>query len=67
MYKEWYYEVIITDMMVGDKSMALDCKEYNFDKTIVDSGTTTIHLPRAVFTRLVQSIQHSLQVIKASG
>jgi len=25
--REWYYEVIITDIMVNDVSLGLDCKE----------------------------------------
>ncbi|XP_005107565.1 beta-secretase 1 [Aplysia californica] len=63
-YKTWYYEVVITDMAVDDVSLDMDCKEYNFDKTIVDSGTTTIRLPYAVFKALVAAIERTWEVKK---
>lgn len=37
--------------------MISDCKELNFDKTIVDTGTTDLRLPERVFRGLVKSIQ----------
>ncbi|KAL3885749.1 hypothetical protein ACJMK2_025791 [Sinanodonta woodiana] len=62
-YKTWYYEVIILDVQVGGVSLSMDCKEYNFGKTIVDSGTTNLRLPVKVFnsivTRVKQVVQHS--------
>ena len=41
-YKEWYYEVVITNIAVDDNSLAMDCKEvslfpclfYIFDELI---------------------------------
>lgn len=60
-YKEWYYEVVITDIDVGDASLEMDCKEYNFDKTIVDSGTTNLRLPTRVFDRLVELLTEKTQ------
>ncbi|GFO05154.1 beta-secretase 1 [Plakobranchus ocellatus] len=53
-YKEWYYEVVLTDIGVGGDSLNLDCKEYNFDKTIVDSGTTSIRLPVKHYLRALE-------------
>ena len=38
------------------------CLQYNFDKTIVDSGTTNLRLPPKVYARLVQEIQHATVV-----
>jgi len=32
--REWYYEVIITDIMVHDESLSLDCKEVSCFKII---------------------------------
>lgn len=29
-YKEWYYEVVITDIDVGDASLEMDCKEVSY-------------------------------------
>ncbi|XP_041373321.1 beta-secretase 1-like [Gigantopelta aegis] len=59
-YKEWYYEVVITDVHVAGTSLSLDCKEYNFDKTIVDSGTTSLRFPTKVFKAIVAKISGSL-------
>lgn len=55
--KEWFYEVIITNLKVGNDSLGLDCKEYNFGKTIVDSGTTNLRLPERVFEATKTAIQ----------
>lgn len=64
-YKEWYYEVIILDVEVAGKSLGMDCKEYNFGKTIVDTGTTNLRFPNRVFQKLVASIEE--QVTNAGG
>ncbi|KAK3706569.1 hypothetical protein RRG08_055009 [Elysia crispata] len=66
-YKEWYYEVVLTDIQVGGNSLNLDCKEYNFDKTIVDSGTTTVRLPVKVFKAIVQAIQTEILANNKEG
>ncbi|XP_070548494.1 beta-secretase 1-like [Ptychodera flava] len=60
--KEWYYEIIIVDIEVDDISLNLDCKEYNFDKTIVDSGTTNFRVPVKVFDALVHAIDDATPV-----
>ncbi|XP_077985038.1 beta-secretase 1-like [Glandiceps talaboti] len=60
--KEWYYEIVITDIEVDDLSLGLDCKEYNFDKTIVDSGTTNFRVPVTVFDAIVHSIDDATEV-----
>ncbi|ESN92225.1 hypothetical protein HELRODRAFT_132470, partial [Helobdella robusta] len=54
--KEWYYEVVIVDLSLGGASLGMDCKEYNYNKSIVDSGTTNLHLPNAVYNELVQRL-----------
>ncbi|XP_059140984.1 beta-secretase 1-like [Physella acuta] len=60
-YKKWYYEVVLSDIRIQGTSLLLDCKEYNFDKTIVDSGTTNIRLPNKVFDALVKSIDSHIR------
>ncbi|BFZ00285.1 hypothetical protein BsWGS_03323 [Bradybaena similaris] len=60
-YKQWYYEVVLTDIYVAEQPLGMDCKEYNFDKTIVDSGTTNIRLPKKVFDAAVQAIDSHVQ------
>ncbi|KAM6295691.1 beta-secretase 1 isoform 4-T4 [Aegotheles albertisi] len=55
--KEWYYEVIIVKLEVNGQDLSMDCKEYNYDKSIVDSGTTNLRLPKKVFEAAVKSIK----------
>lgn len=54
--EEWYYQVEILKLEVGEQNLNLDCKEYNADKAIVDSGTTLLRLPENVFSALVEAI-----------
>uniref|UniRef100_A0AAY4EHH4 Peptidase A1 domain-containing protein n=1 Tax=Denticeps clupeoides TaxID=299321 RepID=A0AAY4EHH4_9TELE len=54
--QEWYYQVEILKLEVGDRNLNLDCKEYNTDKAIVDSGTTLLRLPVNVFNAVVETI-----------
>lgn len=51
--KKWYYEVIITDISINGNSLGLNCKKYNYDKTIVDSGTTNLRVSEEVFHVIV--------------
>ncbi|XP_015257577.1 PREDICTED: beta-secretase 1 [Cyprinodon variegatus] len=55
--REWYYEVIIVRIEVNGQDLNMDCKEYNYDKSIVDSGTTNLRLPRKVFQAAVKAIK----------
>ncbi|OCT72470.1 beta-secretase 1 [Xenopus laevis] len=55
--KEWYYEVIIVKIEINGQDLHMDCKEYNYDKSIVDSGTTNLRLPKRVFDAAVKSIK----------
>ncbi|MGH0184402.1 UNVERIFIED_CONTAM: hypothetical protein FKN15_014521, partial [Acipenser sinensis] len=55
--KEWYYEVIIVKIEINGQDLKMDCKEYNYDKSIVDSGTTNLRLPRKVFQSAVKAIK----------
>ncbi|XP_068601389.1 beta-secretase 2 [Brachionichthys hirsutus] len=56
---EWYYQVEVLKLEVGDQNLDLDCREYNMDKAIVDSGTTLLRLPVNVFNALVDAIARS--------
>ncbi|XP_074002869.1 beta-secretase 2 [Numenius arquata] len=57
--EEWYYQVEILKLEVGGQNLELDCREYNADKAIVDSGTTLLRLPQKVFSAVVQAIAHT--------
>lgn len=54
LHREMYYEVVLTEVIVGDIVVPVDCKELNVDKAIVDSGTTSFRLPRLVFEKAVE-------------
>ncbi|KXJ15039.1 beta-secretase 1 [Exaiptasia diaphana] len=55
--KKWYYEVVITDIAVDGESLNLDCKKYNYDKTIVDSGTTNLRVSEEVFNSILDRLR----------
>lgn len=57
--EEWYYQVEVLKLEVGDQNLDLDCREYNMDKAIVDSGTTLLRLPVNVFNAVVDAITRS--------
>uniref|UniRef100_A0A8C5DF56 Peptidase A1 domain-containing protein n=1 Tax=Gouania willdenowi TaxID=441366 RepID=A0A8C5DF56_GOUWI len=57
--EEWYYQVEVLKLQVGDQNLNLDCREYNMDKAIVDSGTTLLRLPVNVFNAVVDAITRS--------
>lgn len=57
--EEWYYQVEVLKLEVGDQNLDLDCREYNMDKAIVDSGTTLLRLPVNVFNAVVTAITRS--------
>ncbi|MCI4390675.1 hypothetical protein PGIGA_G00125370 [Pangasianodon gigas] len=54
--QEWYYQVEVLKLEVGGENLNLDCREYNSDKAIVDSGTTLLRLPVKVFDAVVEAI-----------
>ncbi|KAK1344324.1 hypothetical protein QTO34_014891 [Cnephaeus nilssonii] len=54
--EEWYYQIEILKLEVGGQSLNLDCREYNADKAIVDSGTTLLRLPLKVFDAVVDGV-----------
>ena len=49
-YRPWFFETVITNMTVGGRRLPLACVHFNTDKTIVDTGTTNLRLPRKVET-----------------
>ncbi|KAI4894253.1 hypothetical protein NFI96_019335 [Prochilodus magdalenae] len=54
--QEWYYQVEVLKLEVADRNLNLDCREYNTDKAIVDSGTTLLRLPTKVFDAVVEAM-----------
>ncbi|KAL4218310.1 Beta-site APP-cleaving enzyme [Mactra antiquata] len=57
LHKQQYYEIVIIDVLVNDTSLNMDCKEYNFDRTIVDTGTTNFRLPHRVYNQVISMIK----------
>ncbi|XP_054884904.1 beta-secretase 2 [Poeciliopsis prolifica] len=60
--EEWYYQVEVLKLVVGGQTLNLDCKEYNADKAIVDSGTTLLRLPINVFNAVVEAITRGSKI-----
>ncbi|XP_067849416.1 beta-secretase 2 [Heptranchias perlo] len=60
--EEWYYQIEVLKLEVGSQNLNLDCKEYNSDKAIVDSGTTLLRLPVNVFGAVVTAIKQISKV-----
>ncbi|KAB0403506.1 hypothetical protein E2I00_002448 [Balaenoptera physalus] len=54
--EEWYYQIEILKLEIGGQSLNLDCREYNADKAIVDSGTTLLRLPQKVFDAVAEAV-----------
>ena len=55
--KKWYYEVIVTDIAVNGISLGFNCKKYNYDKTIVDSGTTNLRVSEEIFDSIITNLK----------
>ena len=55
--REWFYEILITGVMVGNTTIDLPCSAYNQDKTIVDSGTTNLRFPTLVYRKILALIK----------
>ena len=55
--KKWYYEVIVTDIAVNGISLGFNCKKYNYDKTIVDSGTTNLRVSEEIFDSIIANLK----------
>lgn len=54
--KEWYYDVRILGLEVGNSPISVACSEFNNDKSIVDSGTTNLRIPTTIFNQLVTKV-----------
>ncbi|KAK0156291.1 Beta-secretase 2 [Merluccius polli] len=65
--EEWYYQVEVLKVEVGEQNLNLDCSEYNMDKAIVDSGTTLLRLPANVFNAVVEAITRTSMIQEFSS
>ncbi|KAJ1520583.1 hypothetical protein ONE63_003695 [Megalurothrips usitatus] len=52
--REWFYEILMTKIEVGNEVVKLPCHELNTRRTIVDSGTTHLRLPEKVFNSVLE-------------
>jgi beta-site APP-cleaving enzyme 1 (memapsin 2) len=46
--REWFYELLLLGIRVGNETVDFPCRKFNTDKTILDSGTTSMMLPTEV-------------------
>ncbi|GIX72587.1 beta-secretase 1 [Caerostris extrusa] len=59
--KEWFYEVIITDLKVGINHIPIDCWKINKKHSVVDTGATDVYFPKDVFDWTVGEIRKHVQ------
>lgn len=54
----------MVDILISaSENVIVFCFQYNFPKTIVDSGTTDLRLPNKVYTSVIDHIKNYVQVI----
>ncbi|KDR08609.1 beta-secretase 1-like [Zootermopsis nevadensis] len=58
--REWFYELLLLGISIGNKTVDLSCRKFNTDKTILDSGTTSLMLPTEVFNVVVKLLNSSI-------
>ncbi|PSN29455.1 Beta-secretase 1 [Blattella germanica] len=58
--REWFYELLLYGIRVGEEKVDLPCQVFNTDKTILDSGTTSLRLPNPVFLEVVRLLNTSV-------
>jgi len=54
-------KVIVWDEYYSQYRLVV-CLQYNFEKTIVDTGTTNLRLPDRVFTQLIKAMRQKIMV-----
>lgn len=63
-YQEWYYEVILMDIKVGNASWPYECSQLNINHTIVDTGSSNLILSQPVFAWVVEIIKTDTRVLQ---
>lgn len=52
-----WYVVTVSDIGFGTESLGFDCSEYNSPRAIIDSGTTNLSLPPAIYNTFIERLQ----------
>lgn len=60
--RKWY-NVVLTDVRVSGASLGLSCKALNTPRSIVDSGTSNIAFPSAVFAAVVAQLKTDVRKV----
>lgn len=58
--REWFYELLLLGISIGNQTVDLPCWKFNTNSTIVDSGTTSLMLPTEVFSVVVKLLNSSI-------
>ncbi|RLN02951.1 hypothetical protein BBJ28_00000920 [Nothophytophthora sp. Chile5] len=58
-----YYNVLVTDIGVGGQSLGLDCETINSPRTIIDSGTSNLAFPSAVYSSVVAELKTQVESV----
>jgi hypothetical protein len=52
-----YYNVLVTDIGVDGESLGLDCETINSPRSIIDSGTSNLAFPSAVYSAVIAELK----------
>lgn len=58
-----WYNVLTTAVKVGDTPLEVDCQDINTPRTIIDSGTSNMAFPSAVYTAIVSELRTQVQKV----
>lgn len=58
-----WFNVLVTDIQVAGVSLALPCKAINTPRSIVDSGTSNIAFPSAIYTAVLAQLKTDVRKV----
>ncbi|DAZ95665.1 TPA: hypothetical protein N0F65_002462 [Lagenidium giganteum] len=58
-----WYNVIITDVGVAGQSLGVDCQQINTPRSIIDSGTSNMAFPPAVYSRIIAELKTKVRAV----
>ncbi|TYZ57990.1 hypothetical protein PybrP1_010614 [[Pythium] brassicae (nom. inval.)] len=62
-----WFNVLVTDVQVAGASLALPCKAINTPRSIVDSGTSNIAFPSAVYSAVLAQLKVDVRKVLPSA
>ncbi|XP_067133251.1 beta-secretase 1-like [Centruroides vittatus] len=63
-YQEWYYEVILMNMKIGNDSWPYECFKLNTNHTIIDTGSSNFVVPQPAFDWIIEKIKRNTMMLE---